>query len=60
MYKLAEVVLFCLILFFGITGIIYTSADFRYWGEVEKQCKSQGYIQNQTVRINCQVEENNK
>ena len=60
MYKLAEVVLFCLVIFFGVRGIVYTITDFRHFGTVEKQCNSQGYIQNETVRINCQVEEKNK
>jgi hypothetical protein len=37
-------------------GSVYLAMDFRHFSEVERQCKEQGYIQNQTTRILCSIE----
>lgn len=39
-----------------VGGIIFFSGDFRHFGDIEKQCESQGYIQNSTTRIICHKE----
>jgi|688.fasta_scaffold529982_2 hypothetical protein len=40
-------------------GIIAIFTDNRHFGDIESQCKQQGYIQNKTTRIMCKVEEKN-
>ena len=37
-------------------GSVHLAMDFRHFDDVEKQCKAQGYIQNQTTRILCSIE----
>jgi hypothetical protein len=49
-----------IVVVFAAIGVCTALMDFRYFGHLEQQCKTQGYIQNETVRINCQVEEKNK
>lgn len=41
-------------------GIISLVTDNRHFGDIEAQCKQQGYIQNKTTRIICKVEERNE
>jgi hypothetical protein len=45
---------------FSTVGIIALSTDSRHFGDIEAQCKQQGYIQNKTTRIICKVEERNE
>ena len=40
----------------SMLGIAHLVMDFRHFDVIEKQCKEQGYIQNETVRIKCQKE----
>ena len=45
-----------LLICFAVLGITFVSADFRYYGDIYKQCKEQSFIQNKTTRITCKVE----
>lgn len=45
-----------LLICFAVLGIIFISMDFRYYGDIYKQCKEQSFIQNKTTRITCKVE----
>ena len=44
---------------FSTVGIISLVTDNRHFSHIESQCKQQGYIQNNTTRIMCKVEEKN-
>jgi len=37
-------------------GVVHLALDFRHYSELYKQCKEQGFVQNQTTRITCKVE----
>ena len=50
------IILFIIIML-AVGGAVHLSSDFRHFDEVVKQCKKQGFIQNQTTRITCKVEE---
>jgi len=52
----AGIVLFFLLVF-SVLGAVFLFNDFRYYGDVYTQCQKQGFIQNQTTRITCKVEQ---
>ncbi len=37
-------------------GIVFLLMDFRHFNIIQEQCQKQGYIQNETIRINCSLE----
>ena len=39
-------------------GAVHLLSDVRHFDEVVKQCKEQGYIQNDKVRVMCSLEKN--
>ena len=41
-------------------GVADIGLDARAFSAIERQCKEQGYIQNDTTRIICKLEEKNK
>ena len=40
----------------AVFGAMFLVMDFRHFSDVAKQCDKQGYIQNETTRIQCRVE----
>ena len=40
----------------AIFGVVFLVMDFRHFSDVVKQCEKQGFIQNNTTRIQCRVE----
>ena len=38
-------------------GVVFLAGDFRYFSDIEKECKERGYIQSTKTRINCSVED---
>lgn len=53
----AFAVVFCVALFvFALFGIAHVSMDYRHFGYIKEDCEKRGYIQNETIRINCSVE----
>jgi len=50
------IIVFVALVTLATFGGIHLTMDFRHFLEVEKQCKAQGYIQNQTTRILCSIE----
>lgn len=42
-------------IFLMATGIASIIMDLRHFPEIIKKCETRGYIQNNDVRINCQV-----
>lgn len=49
-------VVFSLGLVLAMFGVMHFAMDFRHFTEIAKQCDKQGYIQNETTRIQCRVE----
>ena len=41
----------------AVCGVVFIFTDTRHFNAIEAQCKQQGYIQNETTRILCSVEE---
>jgi len=41
-------------------GVVFIVEDFRNFDIITEQCKTQGYIQNETTRIVCSIEEKQK
>ena len=37
-------------------GVVFLAMDYRHFSDVAKQCEKQGFIQNNTTRIQCRVE----
>ena len=37
-------------------GVVHIASDYRHFNDIAKQCEQQGYIQNETTRIQCKVE----
>jgi hypothetical protein len=54
-----SIIIALLIVALAVFGIISLITDNRHFGDIESQCKQQGYIQNKTTRIMCKVEEKN-
>ena len=50
------IIVFVALVTLATFGGVHLAMDFRHFSEVEKQCKAQGYIQNQTTRILCSIE----
>ena len=46
----------CIVLILAGVGIEHIASDYRYFGDIVKHCEKQGYIQNETTRIQCKVE----
>ena len=40
----------------AIFGGLFLAMDYRHFSDVAKQCEKQGFIQNNTTRIQCRVE----
>ena len=40
----------------AVVGTIFVFTDHRHFETIKKQCVTQGYIQNETVKIICSVE----
>lgn len=49
----SSIIVVMVVLALAIFGLITLTMDFRYFGDVQKQCAELGYIQNKTVRIYC-------
>ena len=41
---------------FAVFGVVFLAMDYRHFSDVTKQCEKQGFIQNNTTRIQCRVE----
>ena len=44
------------VVFLAAGGVVHLAMDFRHYNDLYKQCKEQGFVQNQTTRITCKVE----
>lgn len=44
------------VLFMAGYGVIGLVMDYRYFGDIAKQCAERGYIQDDSKRINCSPE----
>ena len=53
------IVVIAILVLAGI-GIAYITIDTRPFSSIEKQCKEQGYIQDNKTRIICKLEEKSK
>ncbi len=40
----------------AVFGVMFLATDYRHFSGVAKQCEKQGFIQNNTTRIQCRVE----
>ena len=40
----------------AVFGVVFLAMDYRHFSDVTKQCEKQGFIQNNTTRIQCRVE----
>ena len=40
----------------AVFGCMFLAMDYRHFSDVAKQCEKQGFIQNNTTRIQCRVE----
>lgn len=40
----------------AVFGVVFLAMDYRHFSDVAKQCEKQGFIQNNTTRIQCRVE----
>ena len=45
-----------IVLAFALIGVAHLVSDYRLFDSIKEQCEKQGYVQNQTVRINCVIE----
>lgn len=45
--------------FSGATTLVFNFGDYRLFDDIQKQCETQGYIQNKTTRIICKKEKQN-
>lgn len=48
-----------LIMVFTCIGVLHLVMDYRHFGYIKEDCEKRGYIQNETIRINCSVEKQN-
>lgn len=58
--EIFENLLFYLIMFFTFAGIVFMFSDFRYFGNLEKQCREVGYFQNKHTTILCMIDDYNE
>lgn len=47
------------VLGFSVIGLAMVTADYRHFLNIQEQCESTGYIQNDITRITCSVEKVN-
>lgn len=49
------VVILCVFIL-AVFGVTLLAGDYRLFDNIVKQCETQGYIQNQTIRLTCTKE----
>ncbi len=50
------IILITVVLILASIGVVHLTGDFRTFGEVVEDCNRMGHVQNDKIRIKCEVE----